>query len=204
MATWPHVRTTFPGSAACQGLGPGTCLGYAEQPRTEAELMADGWIQISSCADNHPKYLINEYRDYQLHLNLLVFLTSFPGDRYVRSFDDKDIVIILDGNGFIAGMQSVVMQEYIMNSEYDFANNPAYVPGDWNGEAAYFTTAYFVDTAIICNGGRTEVEFQNEGTGNQLSLQVGPLNNMLLEIPTTEAEMLTKGFKHLCGGLDWL
>ena len=99
-------------------------------------------------------------------------------------------------------MQSVVMQEYTMNSEYDFANNPAYVPGDWNGEAAYFTTAYFVDTAIICNGGRTEVEFQNEGTGNQLSLQVGPLNNMLLEIPTTEAEMLTKGFKHLCGGLD--
>ena len=115
------------------------------------------------------------------------------------------MVIILDGNGFIAGMQSVVMQEYTLNDlMYDFTNNPAYVPGNWNGEAAYFATAYFVDTAIICNGGRSEQEFQNEGTGNRLSFQLGPLNNMLLEIPSTEAEMLTSGFKHLCGELDLL
>ena len=36
---------------------------------------------------------------------------SFPGDRFVRSEADKDIVIILDGNGYIAGMQTVIMKE---------------------------------------------------------------------------------------------
>ena len=116
---------------------------------------------------------------------------SFPGDRFVRSVDDKDIVILLDGNGFIAGMQSVVMKEYTMNDTFNFSDDPYYVLGDWNGEEAYFITVYFVDTAIICNGGRTEEEFQNEGTGNRFSWQYGPTNMDLQEIPLTKAEMLS-------------
>jgi len=54
-AQWPHVRTTFPGSKACLGLDQGPCFGYEEQPRTQAELVAEGWVRISSCADEHPK-----------------------------------------------------------------------------------------------------------------------------------------------------
>ena len=98
----------------------------------------------------------------------------------------------MDGNGYIAGMQSVVMKEYTKNNEnYDFTNNPFYILDDWNGEAAYFATAYFVDTSIICNGGRTEEEFQSEGTGNRLSFQNGPYNTNLMEAPTTEDELLS-------------
>ena len=37
---------------------------------------------------------------------------------------------------------------------FDFTNNPYYVLDSWFSEEAYYTTAYFVDTAIICNGGR--------------------------------------------------
>ena len=54
----------------------------------------------------------------------------------------------------------------------DFAAHPAYqldYLGDWE---AYFTTAYFVDPAIICNGGRTEAEFQSQGLGDRLVVQV--------------------------------
>jgi len=170
---WPHVLTTF-------GPIPGLGSAYDPQPRTLTELTDDGWVQISSCADNNP---------------------NFPGDRFVRSVDDKDMVILLDGNGFIAGLQSVVMKENALDEVYDFTNNPYYVLGDWNGEEAYFITAYFVDTAIICNGGRTEEEFLNEGTGNRLSFQSGPTNMDLQEIPMTKDEMLSSQdvfYEHLC------
>ena len=48
---WPHLRTTF-------GAIPGVGNSAATQPRTLAELTDEGWVQISSCADNNPKYLI--------------------------------------------------------------------------------------------------------------------------------------------------
>ena len=98
---------------------------------------------------------------------------------------------MLDGNGFIAGMQSVLMKEYTLNETFNFDNDPYYVLGDWNGEEAYFITAYFVDPAIICNGGRTEEEFENEGTGNMFAFQYGPTSMDLQMIPMTKDEMLS-------------
>ena len=47
---WPHLRTTF-------GAIPGVGNAAATQPRTLAELTDEGWVQISSCADNNPKYV---------------------------------------------------------------------------------------------------------------------------------------------------
>ena len=32
---------------------------------------------------------------------------------------------------------------------------PVYVQDVWMGEVAWFTTAYFVDPLVICNGGRS-------------------------------------------------
>merc|ERR1712045_807837 len=116
---WPHLRATF-------GPIPGVNNWFATLPRTLTELTDEGWVQISSCADNNP---------------------NFPGDRFVRSVDDKDIVILLDGNGFIAGIQSVVMKEFVTD-EQAFSSS-YYVLGDWLGEEAYFVTAYFVDAAIV-------------------------------------------------------
>ena len=84
------------------------------------------------------------------------------------------------------------MKEYTRDDEYyQFSNNPYYVSGDWNGEEAYFVTAYFVDTSIICNGGRTNGEFRREGTGNRLAFQNGPTNTDLLEIPLEKDEVCT-------------
>ena len=42
------------------------------------------------------------------------------------------------------------------------------------GEEAYLTTAYFISPDRICNGGRTQTEFNSEGTGKYLFLQNGP------------------------------
>jgi len=172
-AEWPNLVTTF---GPIPGLNPNW---YDPQPRTLNELTEDGWVQISSCADEHP---------------------NFPGDRFVRSEADKDMVIILDGNGYIAGMQSVVMKEKVTDEFINYFDNPYYVLDAWFSEEAYFTTAYFVDTAIICNGGRTEEEFIAEGTGNRLSFQNGPTNSDLQEIPLTEEGVndSDEWYVHLC------
>ena len=50
---WRHLRTTF-------GPIPGLGEAFAAQPRTLTELTDDGWLQISSCADNNPKYIFSK------------------------------------------------------------------------------------------------------------------------------------------------
>ena len=37
---------------------------------------------------------------------------------------------------------------------------------------AYLTTMYFVDPSIICAGGRTQDQFDSQGTGDRLVVQV--------------------------------
>ena len=54
---------------------------------------------------------------------------------------------------------------------------------------AYYATVYFVDPAIICNGGRTEEEFSVQGTGDRLSLQNGPTSADLIHVPLNESEV---------------
>ena len=61
---------------------------------------------------------------------------------------------------------------YIDADLVDFSAHPAYqldFLGDWE---AYFATAYFVDPAIICSGGRTAEEFEIQGVGDRLAIQV--------------------------------
>ena len=63
---WRHMLTTF-------GPIPGIGAAFAAQPRTLQELTDDGWVQISSCADNNPKYLlVDEYHEYVLCICPLV------------------------------------------------------------------------------------------------------------------------------------
>ena len=45
-AKWPHLRRTF----GIPGAG-----GFSPEPRTQAELEAEGWVQLSSCADGNIK-----------------------------------------------------------------------------------------------------------------------------------------------------
>ena len=68
---------------------------------------------------------------------------------------------------------------------------------------AYYATVYFVDTAIICNGGRTEEEFAQQGTGDRLSLQNGTTNTDLVNVPLTEAE-ISQDVRYLDLRLFWM
>jgi hypothetical protein len=47
-AEWPHLVTTF-------GTIPGLGTANDDQPRTEAELLDGGWVQLSNCSSMHPK-----------------------------------------------------------------------------------------------------------------------------------------------------
>ena len=52
---------------------------------------------------------------------------SHPGDRYVRNGDDLDVVLVFDGNGFIAGIQNVIPLDKTHNDEYyPFSTTPYY------------------------------------------------------------------------------
>ena len=55
-------------------------------------------------------------------------------------------------------------------------------------EQVYLTTAYFVDPNIICNGGRTQEDFDIQGTGNVLLIQTGTTPEHLYAAPLTASD----------------
>ena len=88
--------------------------------------------------------------------------------------------MIYDDAGYIAGVQSVLLESDVDMSYNDLTkqaghyflkllsvsqrtddiykihdiSQPVYVQDVWMGQTAWFTTAYFVDPLVICNGGR--------------------------------------------------
>ena len=81
-------------------------------------------------------------------------------------------VIIYDDAGYIAGVQSVLLERDVDMTVNDLTKQvkqpflkhtlfereklqTVYVQDVWMGEVAWFTTAYFVDPLVICNGGRS-------------------------------------------------
>ena len=77
----------------------------------------------------------------------------------------QEFIIIYDVNGFIAGMHSVVSVNSTFDDEYfDFKTNPWYRKTYLVGIEAYVTTAYFVKPDIICSTGRTQEEYDAQGT----------------------------------------
>ena len=168
---WPGLRTTF-------GVNPFGGFFYP-QPRTvaEAEAEGSGWSKISSCDDGG----------------------KFLGNRYIEQFGHS-LILIFDDAGYIAGSQSMVRTLYVDDSLVDLNAHPAYqldYLGDWE---AFFTTAYFVDPDIICNGGRSEADFKRDGTGDRLLIQVGETPDMLVTIPQSEVDALNDPdlYEHKC------
>ena len=86
------------------------------------------------------------------------------------------MILIYDVNGFIAGMHSVVSERFTDNDKYvPFGNgNPWFRPAVLNGDDVYLATAYFVDPDLICGSGRTQDQFDTQGTGDRLLFQTGP------------------------------
>ena len=64
----------------------------------------------------------------------------------------------------------------------DFKNIFRYREDVLFGEKAYLTTAYFVSPSVICTG-RSQAEFDTEGTGNILLFQNGETSMDTIEAP---------------------
>ena len=134
--------------------------GFFNQPRTVDEALDAGWTQVSNdCSDG----------------------ATFPGNRYASP--GMEMVIIYDLNGFISGMHSVVPKDKT-NDAFDFSTSRWYRADTVNGVEAYLTTAYFVDPAVICTG-RSQGEYDQEGTGNRLLFQNGPTSSDTISAPLT-------------------
>jgi len=137
--------------------------GFYDQPRTADEAVAAGWELLSSCTD------------------------QFRGHRYANPADFS-LVLIYDDAGYIAGSQSVVPTQYVDSSLVDLSVMPAYQLDQWYDQPAYFSTVYFVDPALICAGGRTAEQWEEQGTGDRLLVQYGPDPALSLSIPLTQSE----------------
>merc|ERR1739838_442806 len=107
---------------------------------------------------------------------------------------------IFDDAGYLAGSQSVLPLEHIDSSLVDLSVQPAYQLDMWYDQEAYFATAYFVDPAVICAGGRSSEQWESQGTGDRLIVQVGETPDSLLKIPLTreEADMDPVWYDHYC------
>ena len=90
------------------------------------------------------------------------------------------MILIYDVNGFIAGMHSVVMKKFSTDNWQ--SGSKWYRLDNLFGEEAYLSTAYFVDPASICTG-RTQDQFDSEGTGNRLLFQNGPSTSDTIAAP---------------------
>jgi len=122
-----------------------TFLKNHHQPRTVADAEAAGWIRINGCED-----------------------TRFAGNRYARTLEFPDMMLLYDNQGKVAGMQSVIPQEELAFSCKENVNE-FYVHDVINGKELCLTTAYFVDPpASICF-----VQEDSVMLSDQLSFQMG-------------------------------
>merc|ERR1711976_1062429 len=79
---------------------------FWSQPRTRSEAESAGWVLVSSCDSD--KYL---------------------GHRFANP-DDDSIILIYDDAGYIAGSQSVVLEEFIVDASA-MSKQPAYQLDSW-------------------------------------------------------------------------
>ena len=62
-----------------------------------------------------------------------------------------------------------------VGEEVEVVQHPAYQLDSWFSAPAYLTTMYFVDPSLICAGGRTQDQYDSQGTGDRLVVQVDSL-----------------------------
>jgi len=148
---------------------------FHDRPRTQAEAEAEGWKLLGSCDG------------------------QFLGHRFGDP-SDPSLNLIYDDAGYIAGVQSGLLVKDVDDKYYPYSTTPVYQAADWFGEPAYFTTAYFVDPEIICNGGRSPSDFATHGTGDRLIFQTGATPDSLVVLPLTqeEADANPDWYDHKC------
>ena len=108
-----------------------------------------------------------------MFLTICLKYFSFIGEVWAPPESNPEFALIYDINGFISGMYSVVNKKYSYPDKYDFIASNWYRSEVLFGEQIFFTTAYFVDPLIICGPGRSQEEFDIQGTGDRLLFQSG-------------------------------
>ena len=112
-------------------------------------------------------------------------------------------MIIYDVNGFIGGMHSVVASQFT-SPLFDFGSSKWYRADQILGVDVFLTTAYFVDPSIICGDGRSQADFDTEGTGNRLLFQNGAVTQHVQAAPLTleAAEANVSSSLHSTNNID--
>nr|KAG5714272.1 hypothetical protein BaRGS_018489 [Batillaria attramentaria] len=112
--------------------------------------------------------------------------SKFQGRRYVKD-NDHAVILLYDVNGYIAGIQCGISKSGL----------PSGFPGSkfqssaLQDDGVFLTlTAYFSDPSIICTSGRSDADYQRQGTGRNLYIQTGsdPVANSV-RIPHREEEL---------------
>ncbi|CAG0897811.1 unnamed protein product [Darwinula stevensoni] len=98
---------------------------------------------------------------------------QFRGIRYALD-GDLAAILIFDQNGIIAGYQTAItVEESTANGNtFPFGEKSIFRQDVIDDVDVYALTAYFIDPGRICEG-RTDEEFETEGTGTGLYLQIG-------------------------------
>ena len=167
--------------------------GFIDHPRTIDEAKKASWFHVDDTKD---------CKD--------AAGGKFVGFRYAPpKSEPTEITLIYDVNGYIAGMQSVVPKDKTFNDKYfEFSTCKLYNQDVINGVEVYVTTAYFVDPTVICEVGRTQKEFDRDGTGDALFFQNGPTPKNFEAAPLSAQEAKgTDWFRHKCVenmGEHWL
>ncbi|XP_074660042.1 uncharacterized protein LOC141912629 [Tubulanus polymorphus] len=111
---------------------------------------------------------------------------AYRGVRYIMN-GDPALMLLFDKNGFIAGIQSGVPK----NSDPVFPSPQLKFKGMLVEESDKYTqTFYFTHPDTICSTGRTRADYDRDGTGKTLFMQMGPNPSTdLKQIPYLQADM---------------
>ncbi|CAH1257656.1 Hypp1872 [Branchiostoma lanceolatum] len=112
---------------------------------------------------------------------------TWRGFRYVKD-NDPAVTLLFDKNGYIAGLQMGVLKSELPS---DGSIPPQQVTPPWiEDKDMWLLTAYFIQPSDICSDGRTEAEYQDEGTGTDLYIQTGPNpTSDIMTIPLQQSDL---------------
>jgi charged multivesicular body protein 7 len=158
---WDGLEVTW-------GINPFSSINFATLPRTTQDAASSAFTPFpggSQCMSGSQN--------------------QFAGFRYWYN-NDPAVILLFDVNGFIAGIQTAIdttksnYQPTAQLAGHPFIKDDNYL----------VLTAYFVDPSKICTTGRTNDDFNNQGTGNALYFQNGtnPITNSI-PIPLAVGDM---------------
>lgn len=163
---WPSLRTTFDPAPLSKG--------FDKMPLTAKYAESQGWTQTGEgCLNNG----------------------QFAGNRYIYK-GDTSMSLLFDVNGIISGIQMNAKIDELEKkpNPFRFEDVSMFQRNVIENDDVETVTAYFVDPAKICTGGRTAEQLKEEGVGNQLYLQNGPTPADLVTAPLRREAALSSNW----------